>query len=103
MSFDPDATPAGTDSGDEPARREDDAPRALPPSGPPPPPPFTEPPSREYQRAPYGGANDQRNQGYPGGQQPGHGYSDPGYPGQGSPERGRQGPPPGYGPPPDQR
>ena len=102
MSFDPDATPADEDSGDEPARREDDAPRALPPSGPPPP-PFTGPPSREYQRAPYGGANDQRNQGYPGGQRPGHGYSGPDYPGQGAPERDRQAPAPGYEPPPDQQ
>jgi regulator of protease activity HflC (stomatin/prohibitin superfamily) len=89
------ATPADADAGDEPAAREDDAPRALPPSGPPPPAPFPGPPSGEYQRAPYGGGNDQRNQGYPGGQDPGRGYSGPGYPGQGSPERGHQGPPPG--------
>jgi hypothetical protein len=93
MSFDADATRADADSGDETAGREDDAPRALPPSTPPPPPPFSGPPPREHQ--PYGGANDQRNQGYPGGQQPGQGYSGPGYPGQGSPDRDRQGPPPG--------
>jgi regulator of protease activity HflC (stomatin/prohibitin superfamily) len=96
MSFS--GPPADADTSDEPAR-EDDAPRALPPSGPPPP-AFTGPPSGEYQRAPYGGANDQRNQGYPGGQDPGRGYSGPGYPGQGSQERGQQGPPPpGYRPP----
>ncbi len=98
LSFDEDAAEA------EPAAREDAAPRALPPSAPPPAPPFTGPPSGEFQRAPYGGASDQRNQGYPGGQEPGRGYSGPGYPGQGQrPPGGQQEPPPGYGPPPNQR
>ncbi|HEX8931145.1 MAG TPA: SPFH/Band 7/PHB domain protein, partial [Actinomycetota bacterium] len=64
MSF-ADATPDADAAADEPAGRGDDAPRALPPSSPPPPAPVPGP-SGDYQRAPYGGANDQRNQGYPG-------------------------------------
>ena len=101
LSFD-DTTPAEADP--EPTGQGEAAPRALPPSAPPPPQPFTGPRSGEYQRAPYGGPTDQRNQGYPGGQEPGRGYSGPGYPGQGQrPSDGQQEPPPGHGPPPGQR
>jgi len=54
---------------DQRAAREE-SPRALPPSVRQPP-PYAGPPSGEHQPAPYGGANDQRNQGYPGQRQPG--------------------------------
>jgi regulator of protease activity HflC (stomatin/prohibitin superfamily) len=102
LSFDRDAPRADASVENEPPARKDDAPRALPPSGPPPPLPFTGPTSGEYQRAPYGGANDQRDQGYPGdaGQEPRRGYPGEGQPGA---QSGYQGSPPGHGPPPGQR